>query len=491
VDLIGESVLDAMGEPFARVEPGSGPSGGDSMAFNRVTPEDLEFLKSLVGPERLSVGTSVLDLHSRDESYHRGYRPDAVVWPKETEEVAAIVKLANEKLFPVTPWGAGTSLEGNPLPTQGGLVLDFGQMDQVLEVRPGDFQVDVQAGVKYKDMNRILARHGLFFPPDPGANATIGGMVANNSSGIRTVKYGSTRDNVLRLTVVLATGEVFRAGSCSHKTSSGYDLVRLMVGSEGTLGIVTEITLRLAGIPEKFSAAIVTFGSVQDAADSVYEIMGSGLIPAALELLDSETIGAINRDGKVSLAEKPTLFIEFTGSSDIGLEEDLKLAQQICEDHGALCFQSGVGREERNRLWEARHDAFESLKRSNPGLDILIMDTAVPLSKYPGMLEYARRVVESYGLKAYGFGHAGDGNLHLNIVGDMGNGEFVERMNRANEEIVSHAISLGGTATGEHGIGIGKRRFMAQEHGEGVEVMRKIKNLLDPNGILNPGKILP
>jgi len=461
------------------------------MGFNRVAAEDLEFLKSLLGVDRVSTGQSVLDLHSRDESYHKVNPPDVVIWPKSTEEVATIMKLANDRMIPVTPWGAGTSLEGNPLPLERGIVVDFEQMDQILSIRAEDFQVDVRAGVKYKDMNRILARQGLFFAPDPGANATIGGMVANNSSGVRTVKYGATRDNVLKLTVVLPTGEVIHAGSFSNKNSSGYDLVRLLVGSEGTLGIITEITLRLVGIPEKFSAAVVTFESVENATDAVYEIMGSGLVPAALELLDAETIGAINRDGKVSLAERPTLFIEFTGSSDVGLEEDLRVAKEICHDHECVGFESGVGREERNRLWEARHEAADSIKRCNPGLDVLITDTAVPLSKYSGMVEYAGKIVAANHLKAYRFGHAGDGNLHMNIVGNTEDEEFVERMNRANEQIVSHAISVGGTATGEHGVGIGKKKFMVQEHGEGVEVMRRIKNLLDPNGILNPGKILP
>ncbi len=461
------------------------------MGFNRVTAGDIEFLKSVVGSEGVSTGESVLDLHSRDESYHKAHRPEIVLWPKTTEDVAAILRFANERMIPVTPWGAGTSLEGNPLPVEGGVVLDFELMSQILAVRAEDFQVDVQPGVRYKDMNRTLARQGLFFAPDPGPNATIGGMVANNASGVRTIKYGSTRDNVLRLMVVLPTGEILHAGSCSHKSSSGYDLVRLLVGSEGTLGIITEITLRLVGIPGAFSAAVVTFGSVQDATHAVYEIMGAGLTPAALELLDAATVGAINRDGKVSLAERPTLFLEFTGSSDMSLEEDLRLAREICEDNGAVGFESGVGREERNRLWEARHEAAESIKRCHPGLDVLIVDTAVPLSRYSDMVERAGSIVTSYRLKAYIFGHAGDGNLHMNIVGDMEDREFVERLDRANEEIVSHAISVGGTATGEHGVGIGKRRFMAQEHGEGVEVMRKVKNLLDPHGILNPGKVLP
>jgi D-lactate dehydrogenase (cytochrome) len=461
------------------------------MGFRRIETEDLAFLKSLVGPDRVSRGESVLDLHSRDESYHRGYRPDVVVWPKSTEEVVSILKHANERMIPVTPWGAGTSLEGNPLPVEGGMVLDFELMNQILAIRAEDFQVDVQPGVKYKDMNQTLARNGLFFPPDPGANATIGGMVANNASGVRTVKYGATTDNVLRLVVVLPTGEVFHAGSFSPKRSSGYDLVRLLIGSEGTLGVITEITLRLAGIPEKFGAATVTFNSVENAADAVYEIMGSGLIPAALELLDPETIEAINKDGKVSLAERPTLFLEFTGASDVSLEEDLRLAKEICDGHGAMGFESGIGREERNRLWEARHEAYESVKRCNPGSDFIIADTAVPLSKYSSMVEYAGKTMGSYHLKAYCFGHAGNGNLHLVIVGDLRDEEFTKRMNQAYVELVSYAISVGGTTTGEHGVGIGKKKFMTQEHGEGVEVMRRIKNLLDPNGIMNPGKILP
>ncbi|MFB0506028.1 MAG: FAD-binding oxidoreductase [Thermodesulfobacteriota bacterium] len=461
------------------------------MGFSRIEAEDLTFLKSLVGSDRVSTGQSILDLHSRDESYHRGYRPDVVVWPKSTEEVVSILKYANERMIPVTPWGAGTSLEGNPLPVEGGMVLDFELMNEILAIRAEDFQVDVQPGVKYKDMNEMLARKGLFFAPDPGANATIGGMVANNASGVRTVKYGATRENVLRLMVVLPTGEVFHAGSFSPKRSSGYDLVRLLIGSEGTLGVITEITLRLAGIPEKFGAAIVTFDSVKNAADAVYEIMGSGLIPAALELLDPETIGAINKDGKVSLAEKPTLFLEFTGTSDVGLEEDLRLAKEISEDHDAIGFELGIGREERNRLWEARHEAYESVKRCNPGSDLIIADTAVPLSKYPSMVEYAGKTVASHHLEAYRFGHAGNGNLHLVIAGDLQDEEFTMKVNQAYAEIVSYAISVGGTATGEHGVGIGKKKFMVQEHGEGVKIMRRIKNLLDPNGILNPGKILP
>ncbi|MBW2120627.1 MAG: FAD-binding protein, partial [Deltaproteobacteria bacterium] len=357
------------------------------MGFNRVTSDDVRKLESFLGAERVSKGESILNLHARDQSPHRGVRPDLVVWPESTEEVSEVLKMANQRMIPVTPWGAGTGLEGNAIPVEGGIVLDFEFMDKILSVRAEDFQVDVEPGVRYKDMNQTLARHGLFFAPDPGANATIGGMVANNASGVRTVKYGSTRDNVLRLVVVRPTGEVFHTGSRSPKTSSGYDLVRLITGSEGTLGIITEITLRLVGIPENYSAAVAIFESVKDASNAVYEIMGSGLIPGALELLDSGTVRAMNEEGKLDLAEKPTLFLEFSGASRIGLERDLKLTREICEARGCIGFESGVGREERNRLWKARHEASEAIERRHPDLDVLYIDAGVPLSRFPDLVE--------------------------------------------------------------------------------------------------------
>lgn len=461
------------------------------MAFNSVTQDDLEFLKGLVGEERVSTGQSNLELHSFDEAYHKGYIPEVVVWPKKTEEVSRILQMANERLIPVTPWGAGTSLEGNPLPVYGGIVLDFQQMDKILEVRLESFQVDVQPGVKYQDMNKELSRYGLFFAPDPGANATIGGMIANNASGVRTVKYGATKDNVLRLEIVLPTGDVIRTGTLAHKSSSGYDLVHLFVGSEGTLGIITEATLKLVGILENYSAGIVSFLSVDDATNSVYEIIGSGLGPSALELLDRETISVINREGHLNLKETPTLFIEFTGASEEGLKRDIEYAKEICNENKSICFESAIGREARNRLWEARHQVHEFIRRNNPGLSLLVVDVAIPISKYPQMVKFVRDTIKRFGIKAYIFGHAGDGNLHLVIAGDTGNSDFIERRDRANEEIVFYAISLGGTATGEHGVGIGKRKFMIKEHGESLKLMRGIKQLLDPNGILNPGKIFP
>jgi D-lactate dehydrogenase (cytochrome) len=461
------------------------------MTYNRVTKEDLYFLTNLLGADRVSTGESNLVLHSADQAHHKGYLPEVVVWPDTTGEVSAILEMANDRLIPTTPWGAGTSLEGNCLPVAGGIVVDFQLMNKIVAVRSEDFQVDVQPGVTYKDMNKVLARDGLFFPPDPGANATIGGMVANNASGIRTIKYGSTKDNVLRLEAVLPTGQVMHAGTHSHKSSSGYDLVRLLVGSEGTLALITGITLKLSGIPEEYSAGIATFEKVEDATGSVSEIMAYGLVPAALELLDADAIRYINQDGKITLDEKPTLFLEFTGSNRGSLAEDLKQAEEACRNHQCIDFQPGVGRNERNRLWEARHGFGESLIRGNPGLDVLIIDTACPLSQFSAMVKYATQTAADYGLKACVSSHAGDGNLHLNIVGKMQDKKFVERLNRAYDQIVSFAISKGGTATGEHGVGIGKRKFMKQEHGFGIEIMRSIKKCFDPKGILNPGKIFP
>ena len=461
------------------------------MSFNNFAERDLAFLKKVVGEERVSTGQSYLELHSVDEANNKGSLPDVVVWPKNADEVSSILKMANERMIPVTPWGAGTSIEGNPLPVYKGIVLDFQQMDKILAIRPESFQVDVEPGVKYQDMNESLSRYGLFFAPDPGANATIGGMIGNNASGIRTIKYGSTKDNVLKLEVVLPTGEIIRTGTFAHKTSSGYDLVHLFVGSEGTLGIVTEATLRLAGIPENFGVALVTFESVEDATNTVYEMIGAGLEPAALELLDQATIEVINQEAHLNRDEKPTLFIEFTGANEASLKENLNQTKGICKANRFINFESGIGRDERNRIWEARHQAFELMKRNNPGRSFLIIDTAVPISKYPQMVHFATEIIKKYDMKGYFLGHAGDGNLHLVIPGNFDDPDFILKKDKVNGEIVSHAISLGGTATGEHGVGIGKRKFMLQEHGESLQVMRRIKQLFDPNGILNPGKIFP
>lgn len=460
-----------------------------TIGYRKVTDKELEVIKGIVGSERMSTGESVLDLHGKDESFHERQRPDVVVWPLNTEEVSQILALANERRIPVTPWGAGTSVEGNPIPVKGGIVLDFQQMNRILELRQEDLQVRVEAGVIYKELNQYLSRYGLFFPPDPGASATIGGMVGNNASGIRTIKYGATKDFVLNMVIVLPSGEIIRTGTNAIKSSSGYDLCRLFVGSEGTLGIVTEVTLRLIGLPPEFMAVLVQFNTVREATDAVSQIMRTGLSPAALELLDIQTIQVVNQHKKLSLEERPTLFIEFHGTSVIALKEDLEVVKEICADNGSLRFDSGVGREERNRLWEARHYVHDSIKLNNPGFSSLVIDTAVPISRYPGMVEKSQRVLDERGLKGYIFGHAGSGNLHMEILGIFEDKTQWQQVQEANEEIVTFALECGGTATGEHGIGIGKKKFMKKEHGESLKLMKQIKALLDPNGIMNPGKI--
>lgn len=459
------------------------------MEYGKVTERELESIREIVGSERMSTGESVLDLHGKDESFHERRRPDVVVWPLSAEQVSRILKIANERRIPVSPWGAGTSLEGNPIPVEGGIVLDLQQMNRILGLMEEDLQVRVEAGVIYKELNQSLARYGLFFPPDPGASATIGGMVGNNASGIRTIKYGATRDFVLNMVIVLPSGEIIRTGTNAIKSSSGYDLCHLFVGSEGTLGVVTEVTLRVVGLPAEFMAAIVQFSPVREATDAVSQIMRSGLSPAALEFLDIPTVQVVNRYKNLSLEERPTLFIEFHGTSATCLKEDLEWVEEICADHQYLRFDSGIGREERNRLWEARYGVRESIRANNPGLYPLVIDTAVPISKYPDLVERGQEILKKRGLKGYAFGHAGSGNLHMEILGIPEEEAQWQKVKEAEDEIVDFALECGGTATGEHGVGIGKRKFMKKEHGESLKLMRQIKELLDPNGIMNPGKI--
>ena len=454
-----------------------------------LTPLHLEFLTSVVGEEHVSIKDSDLEQHSKDESFHDASRPAVVVWPGSAAEISSILRYANQQHLPVTPWGAGTSLEGNPIPLFGGIVLDTLRMDKIFQVRAEDFQVDVQPGLRYKEMNAALAKHGLFFAPDPGANASIGGMIANNAAGTRTLRYGTTKDNVLRLEVVLPSGEIIRTGTRSKKTSSGYDLVHLFIGSEGTLGVVTEATLRLAPLPEKFSAAIASFTTLEAATRVVSSIIGTGLTPAALEFLDPATVRAINATGEFELRECPTLLMEFHSATDAGLKEELKEVEILCKDGGCLSFDAGLGRSERDRLWRARHKTYDILVRSNPGSAYLIADVAVPVSEYSRLVAAADQALRERDLKGYLVGHAGDGNLHPLIPYTPGDSASYAIALAADEKIVETAIAMGGTATGEHGVGIGKRRFMILEHGSSLNTMRAIKATLDPNGILNPGKI--
>jgi D-lactate dehydrogenase (cytochrome) len=454
--------------------------------FAQLTAQHVTALTQLVGADRVSTRNADLEQHARDQSFHEPHAPDVVLWPTSTAEVSGILKLANAERLPVTAWGAGSSLEGNPIPVFGGILLNFTRMDRVLNIRAEDFQVDVQPGLTRLELNKALGRTGLFFPPDPGANATIGGMVANNSSGIKTIKYGATKDNVMRLEVVKADGEVIQVGSRARKDSSGYDLLHLFVGSEGTLGIVTEATLKLHPLPANFSAVLAAFENIESVMHTVVEIVGAGLEPSALEFLDVETARALNLDKGLGLLEAPHVLMEFNGTSD---DAGLSDAIEICRGNGATRISTASGQEERNRLWQARHHTYESLLRLHPAQAQQIVDVCVPLSRFPEMVLFASQTLHEHNLLGYKFGHAGDGNLHINIIYDQADHAQLTLVKRVNAILVERAVELEGTSTGEHGTGIGKRRFAVKQHGPALGVMRQIKGLLDPNGILNPGKI--
>jgi D-lactate dehydrogenase (cytochrome) len=457
--------------------------------MEKFTKNQIAALSNFVPADRFSVGQSNRELHLHDISAHQGVLPAGIIWPQTTEEVSRILTWAYEQEVPVTPWGAGTSTEGNPVPSRGGLVMDMTRMDKILEIRPQDLQADVEPGVLRKELNRQAGKHGLFFPPDPGADASIGGMIANNASGVQTIKYGATKDYVMRLTVVLPQGNIIHTGCKAHKSSSGYDLSRLFVGSEGTLGVVTEATLRLAGIPTHHLVVTITFDRLEDASQAVAVLIGSGLEPAALELLTPELIALMNREKDLKLPEVPSLFCEFHGISKASLQETSDLARDLCADCGATGFKFGAEASERLELWRARHEAWETIHRAHPGNETLIVDAAVPISRYPEMIIFSQNLVDENKAAGYVFGHAGDGNLHVVLVGDPANEKEWSTLEKINHQIVTRAVQIGGTCTGEHGIGIGKRKFMELEHGQSYHLMRRIKELIDPKGLLNPGKI--
>lgn len=456
--------------------------------MSRLAQSHLKQLRTLVGSEQISTNPSELAAHARDESTHHDERlPDVIIYARSANDVAKVLKYCNDERIPVTPWGAGTSLEGNPMALWGGACLDVSRMNGIVEVRPEDFQVVVQPGVIHTDLNERLSKHGLFFPPDPGAPCTIGGMVANNAAGIRAMKYGATKNYVLKMDIVLADGQTIICGTNAMRTSSGYDLLHLFVGSEGTLGVFTEITLKLAGIPPDVSAATASFDGLDQASRTVVDLVRAGLTPAALEIMDDITVSYINDFKGLSLPETPVLFLEFSGNR-AAVEEDVKLARAICEDHGCTAYQMALGREERDKLWEARHHVAYAAAAANPGKRYVATDVAVPISEFPEMVAASRGTLIDHGLSGPIFGHAGDGNLHV-VIFYQDSREARDRVRAATDRMVYHALELGGTATGEHGVGAGKIHFMEREHGKSYELMKRIKQLLDPNGILNPGKI--
>jgi D-lactate dehydrogenase (cytochrome) len=458
-------------------------------AFARVTSGIVDQLIDILGEASVSTAQADIDLHARDQSQHPAHPSEVVIWPQTAEQVAEVLRLANTHRIPVTPWGVGTSLEGNPIPLYGGILMTFERMNQIIKLHADDFQVTVQPGIGHKDLNAQLARQGLFFAPDPGANATIGGMLANNAAGIRTVKYGASKDNVLQMQVALADGRLIRVGSRSVKQSAGYDLLHLFVGSEGTLGIITEATLRLVPIAPYMSAALAAFESVEAAVEAVVAVRGSGLDPAALELIDAAHARMLREAEGVNLSDHVTLFMEFHSAHEESLEMGLEMVREICEELGAVGFRSTTDPAERRALWHARHASYEIMVRSHPDRGFFINDVAVPISAYPELIGYVEQLKREHQVTAYMIGHAGDGNVHVEFP--YKDDVEYRKSQELNRLIVLKALSLGGTATGEHGVGIGKAPYMVNEHGQALDVMRAIKDTLDPNHILNPGKIFP
>jgi D-lactate dehydrogenase (cytochrome) len=455
--------------------------------FNAVTPEIIAELSALIGAEAVSTAKADINLHAKDQSHHDAHPAEVVVFPTNPEQVADTLKLANEHRIPVTAWGVGTGLEGNSIPIYGGILMSFERMNKIVALHTDDFQVTVQPGIGHKDLNAEIARYGLFFAPDPGANATVGGMLANNAAGIRTVKYGASKDNVLKMQVALADGRLIHMGSRSVKQSSGYDLLHLIVGSEGTLGVITEATLKLVPVPAFMSAVLASFPSVEAAVETVVAVRGSGLDPAALELIDATHCKMLRDTEGVELDDAPTLFMEFHAPLEATLEAGLDTVKQICEEMGVLRFRATMDNTERKRLWHARHHSYEIMVRSHPDKKFFINDVAVPISSYPALIGYVEQIKREMNITAYMIGHAGDGNIHVEFP--FADDAAYQRAKEANKLIVTRAIELGGTATGEHGVGIGKAPYMAFEHGAALDVMQAIKDALDPNGILNPGKI--
>ena len=459
------------------------------MTYQPLTPEIIKQLQAIVGENNLSTAQADIDLHAHDQSQHAAHPAEVVIWVEKAQQVADILKIANEHRIPVTPWGVGTSLEGNPIPIFGGISLSFERMDQIIEVHDDDFQVTVQPGIGHKDLNEKLARYGLFFPPDPGANATIGGMLANNAAGIRTVKYGASKDNVLKMQVALADGRLIKVGARSVKQSAGYDLLHLFVGSEGTLGVITEATLKLVPIAEHMSAALAAFETVEDAVETVVAVRGSGLDPAALELIDAAHAKMLRETEGVELSDHPTLFMEFHASNEEALNFGLEMVKEICEEMNALSFHATTNPAERKKIWHARHASYEIMVRTHPNKQFFINDVAVPISAYPELIRYVEELKREHQITAYMIGHAGDGNIHVEFPYET-QAEYQHRL-ELNKLIVMKALELEGTATGEHGVGIGKAKYMPDEHGDALDVMKNIKQTLDPKNILNPGKIFP
>jgi D-lactate dehydrogenase (cytochrome) len=448
-----------------------------------------EVLRLIPDERRVTDGESALDLHAGDLSYHAPRRPDLVVYPESTDEVSAVLRYANEAGVPVTAFGAGTSLEGHVIPLEGGISLDLTRMNTVLAVRPDDLTATVQSGVTRSQLEAAAGPNGLWFPVDPGADATLGGMAATNASGTTTVRYGGMRQHVLALEVVLADGRVVRTGTRAVKTSAGYNLTNLFVGSEGTLGVITELTLRLHPISDHIVVARAAFPSVEAACRTAASIIAAGVLVTRCELLDAMTIAALNAFSGTDFPVSPYLFVEFGGTA-AGVAGDLATTRELAEDEGATAFESESDTTARAQMWSARHNALMASLALSPGSKAMTTDVAVPVSELAAAIEAARTALDASELRGGIVGHVGDGNFHVAFLLDPDDAESLAQAAALNNAVVEDALARGGTCTGEHGIGFGKLEYLEREHGDLVPLYRGIKDLFDPNGILNPGKVV-
>jgi len=450
----------------------------------------VDALQPLLG-DRVSTATAVREHHGRDEGWHRPAPPDAVVFAESTDDVVAVVRTCARHRVPVIPFGVGTSLEGNIAAVHGGVTIDLSRMSSVLEVNVDDLDCRVQAGVTRAALNRVVARDGLFFPIDPGADATLGGMTATRASGTTTVRYGTMRENVLGLTLVLPDGRLVRTGGRAKKSSAGYDLTRLLVGSEGTLGVVTEVALRLYGLPEVVGGAVCSFASLAGAVRTVIEAIQLAIPVARLELLDEVQVDACNRYSGVDLPPAPLLLVEFHGSP-AAVDDQAAAFAGLAEVNGGAGWRWSTDAAERERLWTARHQAYYAAKALRPNALAIPTDVCVPISRLAECILETRADIDVSGLTAPIVGHVGDGNFHVLVLFDPTDADEVAAAHRLNDRVIVRAQAMGGTCTGEHGVGYGKLEFMAGEHDPvALAMMAAIKHALDPDGIMNPGKVIP
>lgn len=447
-------------------------------------------LRAVIGDDnRVTAGESERNLHAEDLTYHASHLPDVVVYAVDTREVSGVLKVAEELCVPVTPFGAGTSLEGQVIPIRGGISLDLTRMNRILKLRPADMTATVQAGVTRMQLTKAASEYGLFFPVDPGADATLGGMAATNASGTTTVRYGKMRPQVLALEAVLPGGRVITTGARAMKTSAGYDLTGLLVGSEGTLAVITELTLRLYGIPEATAVVRVSFEAIETAGTAISAIVAAGLAISRMEVLDEWMIRALNNFNGSELRVGPTLFIELSGSAE-GIRADLDDLQQLLGEHNALDQIVETEPARQRQLWKVRHDIFFAEKAMAPGKENRSTDICVPVSEMASALKAARELIDDFGLEAGIVGHAGDGNIHVAILTDVNDADEMQRAVDLTDAMVEDALAREGTCTGEHGIGLGKRAALVREHGDSIALMRGLKSVFDPHGLMNPGKVL-